>query len=46
MNNETGDPFNNGIDNLEIAIGYLKYNWSSGTTINPGDALEEITIRF
>ena len=44
MNNETGDPFNNGIDNLEIAIGYLKYNWSSGTTINPGDALEEITF--
>jgi hypothetical protein len=44
MNNETGNPFNNGIDNLEIAIGYLKYNWSSGTTINPGDALEEITF--
>ena len=44
MNNETGNPFNNGIDNLELAIGYLKYNWSSGTTINPGDALEEITF--
>jgi len=44
MNNETSDPFNNGIDNLDIAIGYLKYNWSSGTTINPGDALEEITF--
>ena len=44
MNNETGNPFNNGIDSLEIAIGYLKYNWSSGTTINPGDALEEITF--
>ena len=44
MNNETSDPFNNGIDNLVIAIGYLKYNWSSGTTINPGDALEEITF--
>ena len=44
MNNKTGNPFNNGIDNLEIAIGYLKYNWSSGTTINPGDALEEITF--
>tara|TARA_B110000196_G_scaffold161383_1_gene138682 strand:- start:7504 stop:12927 length:5424 start_codon:yes stop_codon:yes gene_type:complete len=44
MNNETGNPLNNGIDNLEIAIGYLKYNWSSGTTINPGDALEEITF--
>lgn len=44
MNNETGNPFNNGIDNLEIAIGYLKYNWSSGTTITPGDALEEITF--
>ena len=44
MNNDTGDPSNNGIDNLEIAIGYLKYNWSSGTVINPGDALEEITF--
>ncbi len=44
MNNDTGNPLNNGIDSLEIAIGYLKYNWSSGTTINPGDALEEITF--
>ena len=44
MNNDTGNPFNNGVDSLEIAIGYLKYNWSSGTTINPGDALEETTF--
>ena len=44
MNNDTNNPFNNGIDALEIAIGYLKYNWSSGTTINPGDALEETTF--
>ena len=43
MNNQTSDPLNNGIDSLEIAIGYLKYNWSKGTTSNPGDALEEIT---
>ena len=43
MNNQTGDPLNNGIDSLEIAIGYLKYNWSKGDTSNPGDALEEIT---
>ena len=44
MNNDTSNPFNNGIDSLDIAIGYLKYNWSSGTTINPGDALEETTF--
>ena len=44
MNNQTGDISNNGIDALEIAIGYLKYNWSKGTFINPGDALEEITF--
>ena len=41
MNNETNNPFNNGIDSLQVALGYLKYNWSSGTVINPGDALEE-----
>ena len=29
---------------MEVAVGYLKYNWSSGTTSNPGDALEEITF--
>ena len=44
MNNITGDSFNNGIDSLDIAIGYLKYNWSKGTFANPGDALEEITF--
>ena len=44
MNNETGDFFNNGIDTLDISIGYLKYNWSKGTFANPGDALEEITF--
>ncbi|MFL2926938.1 MAG: hypothetical protein ACJZ3J_04470, partial [Candidatus Poseidoniales archaeon] len=44
MNNISGDPFNNGIDSLDIAIGYLKYNWSKGTFANPGDALEEITF--
>ena len=26
MNNQTSDLLNNGIDSLEIAIGYLKYN--------------------
>ncbi len=44
MNNKTGDSFNNGIDSLDVAIGYLKYNWSKGTFANPGDALEEITF--
>ena len=44
MNNETGDFFNNGIDTLDLSIGYLKYNWSKGTFANPGDALEEITF--
>jgi len=43
-NNKTDDPFNNGIDSMEVTVGYLKYNWSSGTTANPGDALEEITF--
>ena len=44
MNNKTEEPDNNGIDSMEVVIGYLKYNWSSGTTSNPGDALEEITF--
>lgn len=44
INNETGDFFNNGIDTLDLSIGYLKYNWSKGTFANPGDALEEITF--
>ena len=44
MNNQTGDPFNDGVDSLDVAIGYLKYNWSRGTFANPGDALEEITF--
>ena len=44
MNNQTGNPLNNGIDSLDVAIGYLKYNWSKGTFVNPGDALEEITF--
>ena len=44
MNNKTEEPDNNGIDSMEVTIGYLKYNWSSGTTSNPGDALEEITF--
>ena len=44
MNNKTEEPDNNGIDSMEVVIGYLKYNWSSGTTANPGDALEEITF--
>jgi hypothetical protein len=44
MNNETGDFFNNGVETLDISIGYLKYNWSKGTFANPGDALEEITF--
>lgn len=44
MNNKTEEPDNNGIDSLDVTIGYLKYNWSSGTTANPGDALEEITF--
>ena len=44
MNNKTEEPNNNGIDSLDVTIGYLKYNWSSGTTANPGDALEEITF--
>ena len=44
MNNQTGDPFNDGVDSLDIVIGYLKYNWSRGTFANPGDALEEITF--
>ena len=43
-NNKTNDPLNNGIDSMEVTVGYLKYNWSSGTTSNPGDALEEITF--
>ena len=30
MNNQTGDPFNDGVDSLDIVIGYLKYNWSRG----------------
>ena len=44
MNNKTEEPDNNGIDSMDVTIGYLKYNWSSGTTSNPGDALEEITF--
>ncbi|MEC8875650.1 MAG: hypothetical protein VYE50_03685, partial [Candidatus Thermoplasmatota archaeon] len=44
MNNKTEDPDNNGIDSMDVVIGYLKYNWSSGTTSNPGEALEEITF--
>ena len=44
MNNKTEEPDNNGIDSMEVVIGYLKYNWSSGATANPGDALEEITF--
>ena len=44
MNNDTGDAFNNGIDFLDVTIGYIKYNWSKGTFVNPGDALEEITF--
>ena len=44
MNNQTGDPFNDGVDSLDVVIGYLKYNWSRGTFANPGDALEEITF--
>ena len=44
MNNNTGDSFNNGIDSLDITIGYVKYNWSKGTFVNPGDALEEVTF--
>ena len=44
LNNKTGDSFNNGIDSLDIVIGYLKYNWSKGTFANPGDALEEVTF--
>ena len=44
LNNKTGDSFNNGIDSLDIVVGYLKYNWSKGTFANPGDALEEVTF--
>ena len=44
INNKTEEPDNNGIDSMDVTIGYLKYNWSSGTTSNPGDALEEITF--
>ena len=44
INNKTEDSDNNGIDSLEVTVGYLKYNWSSGTVSNPGDALEEITF--
>ena len=44
MNNDTTDAFNNGIDSLDVSIGYVKYNWSKGTFVNPGDALEEITF--
>jgi len=44
INNDTGDSLNNGIDSLDISIGYIKYNWSKGTFANPGDAIEEITF--
>ena len=44
MNNDTSDAFNNGVDFLDVSIGYIKYNWSKGSLVNPGEALEEITF--
>ena len=44
MDNDTTDDFRNGIDSLDVSIGYIKYNWSKGSLGNPGDALEEITF--
>ncbi len=44
LNNDTGNSQNNGINSMDVTIGYIKYNWTSGSEINPGDQLEEITF--